>query len=80
MDNYIPKITVDFNNADNEGRLRLSIVGALADIKRMNLQLHNGLAVIVNDNEGLETTGTIEYSENEKIWVAKIDWDKIKNV
>jgi hypothetical protein len=76
----LPIITVDFNNADSEGRLRLSIAGALADIKRMNLQLQNGLEVILNDNEGLETIGIIQYSDTEKIWVAKIDWDKIRNV
>ncbi|TMI86635.1 MAG: hypothetical protein E6H06_20675 [Bacteroidetes bacterium] len=76
----IPKISVDFNNADTDGRLRLSTNGALADIKRMHIQLQDGLEVILNDNEGLEATGIIEFSQTENIWVAKIDWNKIKNI
>ncbi len=60
-----------------EGRIRLNTNGSLKDIK--NIQLYNGLKVILNDADELEAEGIIEYSESEKIWVAKIDWDKIKN-
>jgi len=71
------KIFADFHNADSSGRIRLTTAGTLEDIKRLNIELQNGLQVILNDHEEFETVGIIEYSENENIWVAKIDWNKI---
>jgi hypothetical protein len=72
----LPKIFADFNNADTEGRIRLNTNGSLRDIA--NIQLYNGLEVILNDADELEATGIIEFSQTENIWVAKIDWDNIK--
>jgi hypothetical protein len=40
------------------------------------VQLVNGLKLIVH-NEELETEAIVEYSEEEKLWVAVIDWDKL---
>jgi hypothetical protein len=74
----LPVITADFNNADVKGRLRLSIVGATRDFARLGIRLENGLRIIVNDNEGLEADAEVVYSEEEHIWVAKIDWDAIR--
>jgi hypothetical protein len=73
----LPIISIDFQNADTEGRIRLNTNGSLRDIE--NIQLYNGLQVILTDLDGLEAEGIIEFSDNENIWVAKIDWNKIKN-
>jgi len=72
-------LTVDFNNADESGRLRLNLVGTLSDIARLGIGLENGLSVIVHDEE-LEADGEVVYSEDERIWVAKTDWDAIRRV
>jgi len=73
----LPIISIDFQNADTEGRIRLNTNGSLRDIE--NIQLYNGLQVILTDLDGLEAEGIIEFSDKENIWVAKIDWNKIKN-
>lgn len=70
-------IYADFNNADQMGRLRLNCIGTVRDLGRLGLQLQNGLRVRVHDEE-LEAEAEIGYSSDEHIWVAKIDWDAIK--
>lgn len=75
-----PVITADFNNADVLGRLRLSIVGAARDFQRLGLSPENGMQIVVNDNEGLEADAEVVYSDDEHIWVAKIDWNAIRRL
>ena len=76
----VPVITADFNNADVLGRLRLSIVGATRDFARLGLRIENGLRIVVSDNEELEADAEVVYSTDEHIWVAKIDWNAIRNI
>jgi hypothetical protein len=71
-----PRIYADFNNADSKGRLRLITEGSLSDIKRLNLKMEEGMPVVVYDDE-LSTSAEVIFSEEEKIWVAKIDWAQI---
>lgn len=66
------KIFADFNNADNSGRVRLNTHGSLADIERVGILLKPGLELILTDYDELETVGFVEFSAEEKIWVAKI--------
>jgi hypothetical protein len=66
-------IYADFNNADALGRLRLNCVGTVNDLARLGVRLENGLRVIVHDEE-LEAEAEVEFSPEEHIWVAKIDW------
>jgi hypothetical protein len=68
------KLSVDFNNADTEGKVRLNTVGTFRDLKTNNVKLENGLKVLLYDDD-LEALGIVEFSENESIWVAKIDWN-----
>ena len=75
---HIPKLFVDFQNADQQGRLRLITTGTLADIKKQNLELIDGMKVSLNDGETLTTIGYVKYSDEEKIWVAEINWDNLK--
>ena len=75
----IPKIFADFNNADQQGRVRLTTNGSLADIRRLNLELKDGMQVFLDDDESLTTIGYLKYSDDEKIWVVQIDWDNLQH-
>jgi hypothetical protein len=74
----IPKLFADFNNADQQGRVRLNTNGTFEDIKKLGLELKEGIEVLLDDNDSLTTIGKIKYSDEEKIWVAEISWDNIK--
>lgn len=69
-----PKIFADFNNTDKRRYLRLNTRGALDDIEKQNIKLEEGLEVLLYDHDELEVLGIVEFSLEEDIWVAKIDW------
>ncbi len=75
----IPKIFADFNNADKSGRVRLNTQGFYDNIQKMQLDLKEGMQVVIDDNDSLTTFGKLKYSEEENIWVAEIDWNNIHN-
>lgn len=72
------KIYADFNNADSKGRVRLTTEGTFRDLERLNIKLESGLEILLDDDEGLVTSGVVLFSDEEKIWVAKINWDNLK--
>lgn len=74
----MPKIFADFNNADELGRVRLNSNGTFEDIKKFNIELKEGMQVLLDDNDCLTTIGHVKYFDEEKIWVAEINWNNIK--
>ncbi len=76
--NY-PRIFADFHNADEQGRLRLNCVGTIEDLSRQNIKLQDGQLLAFYDEE-LEVDGVVQYSEEESLWVAAIDWKQIKQL
>ena len=74
----IPKLFADFNNADQQRRVRLNTYGTFADIKKSNLELKEGMQVFLDDDDSLTTIGYVKFSDEEKIWVAEINWDGIQ--
>jgi hypothetical protein len=74
-----PRIFADFQNADLQGRLRLNCIGTIEDLSRQGTQLIDGGKLLIYSEE-LEADAIVQYSDEEKIWVAKIDWDKIREV
>ncbi|MEG4320344.1 MULTISPECIES: hypothetical protein [unclassified Microcoleus] len=74
-----PKIFSDFHNADEQGRLRLNCVGTIEDLSRQNIKLQNGKLLTLYSEE-LEVDGAVQYSEEESLWVAVIDWKLIRQV
>lgn len=74
----VPKIFADFHNADKSGRIRLNVHGAIRDIQRLNIELKEGMQIILDDEEGLSAIGEIKFSKEENIWVAEINWDTLK--
>jgi hypothetical protein len=74
-----PSIFVDFHNADKHGRLRLNCIGTIEDLARQQAELVNGQRLTLY-SEDLEVDGIVEFSEEEKVWVAVIDWEQIRQV
>lgn len=72
-----PRIFVDFHNADTQGRLRLNCRGTVQDLAHQQISLQDGLQLELY-NDDLETEGQVCFSDEENLWVAIIDWDKIR--
>jgi hypothetical protein len=73
------RVFVDFHNADEQGRLRLNCVGSIEDLAHQRAALSKGQSLTLY-SEDLEVDGVIEFSEEEKVWVAVIDWNQIREV
>jgi hypothetical protein len=71
-----PRVSVDFQNCDVLGRVRLNTVGTLQDLNNLGVVLQEGLEVHLYCME-LEGDGTVTYSKEETLWVARVDWDQI---
>lgn len=69
------RIYVDFQNLDPSGRVRLNTIGSIEDLNRQGFILRTGLAVRLYGDE-FEAPGTLEFSEQEHIWVARFQWEK----
>ena len=72
-----PKIYADFHNTDTKGRLRLNCIGTTTDLNRLKIKLWDGQPLTLY-SEDLEVDGVVQYSNEEPLWVALIDWDAIK--
>lgn len=72
-----PKVYADFHNADARGRLRLNCVGTVEDLARHQIVLRDGLLLSLYSEE-LEVEGQVQYSTDENLWVAVIDWNAIR--
>jgi len=75
----IYKVFADFHNADTEGRLRLNCIGTIEDLANQSIELQDGQLLTLY-SEDLEVDGVVQFSEEEKLWVAAIDWDRIRQV
>jgi hypothetical protein len=74
-----PKVFADFHNADALGRLRMNSVGTVEDLARHQIVLYEGLPLTLYSEE-LETDGVVQFSPDEHVWVAVIDWSNILDV
>jgi hypothetical protein len=72
----VPTVRVDFQNADTHGRVRLNTAGAKTDIDAQSIDLRPGLRLSLVDAE-LTATGDVMWSDDEQLWVAGVDWDKV---
>lgn len=73
----LSRVFVDFHNADEQGRLRLNCIGTIEDLARQQAELENGQQLTLY-GEDLEVDGVVQFSEDEKVWVATIDWNQIR--
>jgi hypothetical protein len=74
-----PRIFADFHNADNQGRIRLNCIGTVEDLARQNIELQDGKLLTLY-SEDLEVEGVVQYSTEEYLWVAAINWNAIKQM
>jgi hypothetical protein len=81
-------IYADFMKMDYSGRLNLMTLGTFRDLKEKGIDLRPGLHICFynedEDSDGksdnLVVEGIVDYDPENKIWVAEIDWDAIKNI
>lgn len=82
-----PRVYADFHNLDDCNRLRLTCVGTIEDLARQGIELREGLILTFSmddaDDRGepdeLLGDGVVHYDENERSWVASIDWSSIRH-
>ena len=72
-----PTVYADFQNADAEGRIRLNTMGTLDDLSRLGFSLASGATLTLSDGE-LAADAVVEFSQQEQIWVARIDWSELR--
>ena len=72
-----PRIFADFHNADTQGRLRLNCIGTVEDMARQQITMREGQLLTLY-SEDLEVDGQTQYSTEENMWVAVIDWNAIR--
>ena len=70
-------VYADFHNADTRGRVRLNCVGTTRDLDEKQIKLEEGLHLTLSDDE-LEVEVEVHFAEDEKLWMAVIDWDAIR--
>jgi hypothetical protein len=73
-----PRVFADFHNADAQGRLRLNCIGTVEDLAQHQIVLREDLPLILYSEE-LEVEGVAQYSTDEHIWVAVIEWNAIRD-
>ena len=69
-------IFADFGNSDEDGAVRLITEGTLADLKRMNIVLSEGMRIWLTDHD-VEVTGNV--TSRNGVWVLAPD-TKFKQV
>ena len=74
-----PKVFADFHNADAQGRLRLNCIGTIEELAQQQIVLRDGLPLTFYSEE-LEVEGVVQYSTDENVWVAVIDWSAIRTM
>lgn len=82
-----PKVYADFHNLDDPNRLRLTCAGTLADLSRQGIELREGLVLTLYmddaDDRGqpneLLAEGVAHYCPHEQVWVASVDWDRVRH-
>jgi hypothetical protein len=74
-----PKVYADFHNADVHGRLRLNCVGTIEDLNRLHIELRDSQPLRLY-SEDLEVDGVVQYSDEEHLWVALVDWNAVREI
>lgn len=72
----VPRIYADFQNADPLGRVRLNCAGTIRDLADQGVQLLEDIQIEIY-SEDLATPAEVQYSREEGVWVALIDWSRL---
>jgi hypothetical protein len=82
-----PHVYADFQNLDDENRLRLTCAGTRQDIERHGIELREGMRLTLYmddvDDHGrpdeLLADGVVHFNNQENCWVAAIDWNALRH-
>jgi hypothetical protein len=82
-----PKVYADFQNLDDDNRLRLTCAGTLEDLEGQGIQLREGLVLTFYtddaDDEGrpdeLLAEGVVHYAQDQNCWVAAVNWSALRH-
>src|SRR5262249_35320313 len=82
-----PRVYADFQNLDDENRLRLTCAGTRRDLEQQGIELRDGMTLTLcsddaNDEgqpDELLADGVVHYDETGKCWGAAIDWNAIRH-
>ncbi|HEV8535669.1 MAG TPA: hypothetical protein VGR87_08110 [Candidatus Limnocylindria bacterium] len=83
----LPRVYVDFQNTDDQKRLKLTTLGTKDDLAHQGIQLKEGLRLLLysvdRDDRGrpdpLLVEGTVRFNFEQNCWVAAIDWNAIRH-
>src|SRR5262249_46161263 len=81
------RVYADFQNLDDENRLRLTCAGTRRDLEQQRIELRDGMALTfytddANDNgqpDELIAEGIVHYDQSQKCWVGVIDWQALRH-
>jgi hypothetical protein len=81
------RIYADFQNLDDDNRLRLTCAGTRHDLERHGIELKEGLKLALYtddaDDQGhsdpLLADGVVHFNSTDQCWVAEIDWDALRH-
>src|SRR3954451_3395293 len=83
----LPKVYADFQNLDDENRLRLTCAGTTKDLQRQGIQLRDGLVLTfctddaddAGNPDEMRVEGRVHYDARQQCWVAVIDWSAVRH-
>jgi hypothetical protein len=82
-----PRVYHDLQKQDDHGRIKLTLLGTLRDLERHGIVLREGLPLAFwcddADDRGefdeIHIEGVVHYNDDEKCWVAELDWDSFRH-
>jgi hypothetical protein len=82
-----PRVYADFQNLDDDNRVKLTCVGTREDLARQGIELQEGLVLTLYsddaDDQGrpdeLRVEGVVHYQADEQCWVAAVDWTAVRH-
>lgn len=82
-----PRVYADFQNLDDDNRVRLDARGTLDDLARLGLSLSDGLALTLYTDDADEAgrpddllADAVVRPGEGKGWVAEVDWASVRHV
>jgi hypothetical protein len=79
------RVYADFQNLDEENRVRLICAGTLRDLGGRTLTQGDSIALYTDDADDagnpdpLLADGLVEFNDVERCWVARIDWSALRH-
>jgi len=81
------QVYADFQNLDDENRLRLTCAGTRRDLERQEMEVREGMVLTLYTDDANDAgqpdeplaDGVVHFDKAENCWVAAIDWNEIRH-